>query len=74
MSRLTVEIRPRQRGTCSRNDFIIKELKVYQNKNYTDFIKDDDDFKNMGKFNIGCIVVSSLAGAGLLAGAAVLAV
>lgn len=76
--RLTVEIRPEQWGPYSQqigdfvnhtdgtNDFIIKEVKVYQNKDYTDFIKSDDDFKDMEIFYICCITVSSLAAVALL--------
>ncbi len=76
--RLTVEIRPEQWGpygqqigdfvnhTDGTNDFIIKDVKVYQNKDYTDFIKSDDDFKDMEVFYICCIVISSLAAAALL--------
>lgn len=84
--RLTVEIRPEQWGPYSQqigdfvnhsdgtNDFIIKEVKVYQNKNYTDFIKSDDDFKDMEIFYICCIIISSLAAAALLICVIVLAV
>lgn len=47
---------------------------MYQNKDYTDFIKSDEDFKNMKAFYICCITISSLAAAALLICIVVIAV
>lgn len=45
------------------NDFIIKEVKVYQNKSFENYIQSPDDFKDMEKTYIALIVVSSVIGA-----------
>lgn len=77
--RLTVEIRPNKTGPYAQqlgdfvnrsdgaNDFLIKEVKVYQNKNYIDFIMKDSDFNDMKKKYIASACAAG--GAILLAGA-----
>lgn len=78
--RLTVEIRDslfgpygQEIGTFENrndgtNDFIIKNVKVYQNEAYVPSIKNADDFKDMEKVFIGLMI-----GAGVVGGAALIA-
>lgn len=76
--RLTVEIRPDQWGPYAQqlgdfenhndgtNDFIIKNVKVYQNKDYISKAKADDDFKDKKTSYILSIIAASVSGAALL--------
>lgn len=84
--RLTVEIRPDAWGPYGQqlgafenhsdgtNDFIIKEVKAYQNNSYVGSVKSDDDYKDMEKTFIGLIAAASAVGAAALITGAVFAV
>lgn len=78
--RLTVEIRDQGYGPYGqkigqfsnsygdKNDFVIKQVKIYQNKAFEQYIKASDDFKDMKTTYIALIAV---AGVILVAGVAV---
>ena len=84
--RLTVEIRPDAWGPYGQqlgafenhsdgtNDFIIKDVKVYQNNSYVSAIKSNDDYRDMEKTFIGLIAAASAVGAAALITGAVFAV
>lgn len=77
--RLTVEIRPNKVGPYAQslgdfinhsdgtNDFIIKEVKVYQNEEYEKFIKSDNNFKDKKKLYTALIASASVIGTAALA-------
>lgn len=84
--RLTVEIRPDKVGPYAQdlgpfenhsdgtNDFIIKDVKVYQNNGYVASVKSDEDYKDLEKTFIGLIAAASAAGAAALITGAVFTV
>lgn len=76
--RLTVEIRDTQYGSYGQeigtfqnhddgtNDFVIQNVKVYQNTDYIESIKAIDDYKDMEKTYMGLIIGSAVVGGGLV--------
>lgn len=77
--RLTVEIRDNNWGPYGqkigkfsnsygdKNDFVIQDVKIYQNKNFEKFIKSKDDFKDMKTTYIALISVAGVVGIIVLA-------
>lgn len=51
------------------NDFVIKEVRVYQNRTYEPHIKSPADYKDKGKLYMGAMIGSSVVG-GILAATA----
>lgn len=76
--RLTVEIRDGNWGPYGQeigyfencdddtNDFVIKNVKVYQNSDYTSEIKANEDYKDMKNIFIALIVLASVLAAALI--------
>lgn len=56
------------------NDFVIKEVRVYQNREYEPYIKSPADYQDMKKRYLGAIIGSSVAGGLVVASALGLAV
>lgn len=77
--RLTVEIRPNQWGPYAQrlgdfvnydddtNDFVIKDVKVYQNSKYESLVCQDTDFKDKKNLYTGLLIGGSTAAAALAA-------
>lgn len=56
------------------NDFIIKEVTVYQNREYEPFIKSPSDYQDRETLYMGLIIGSGVAGGAIVIAAAVLVI